>query len=113
MKAAAFQSAELEHAVARAKGTGDGYVNDVLRSDLLNVGVYVLGAGAVDDQTPHREDEVYYAVRGRARFEAEGEDHPVEPGTLLFVRAGSDHRFHDIKVEVVLIVFWAPPHDKL
>ena len=105
-----FQSAEIEALVARARSAADGYVNDAVTSDLLSVGVYALGAGAVDDQTPHEEDEVYYAVRGRARFTVEGEDQAVGPGSLLFVRAGADHRFHQIEEELVLVVFWAPPH---
>jgi mannose-6-phosphate isomerase-like protein (cupin superfamily) len=112
MRTGAFQSAEIEELVARAQAAADGYVNDAVRSELLNVGVYVLGAGAVDDQTPHEEDEVYYAVRGRARFQVEGEDRPVEAGSLLFVGAGADHRFHDVEEELVLVVFWAPPHDE-
>ena len=112
MSTAAFQSVEIEDAVARAKAAADGYVNDVVRSELLNAGVYVLAAGAVDDQTPHKEDEVYYAVRGRARFEVDGQEHAVGPGSLLFVRAGADHRFKDIEEELVLVVFWAPPHDE-
>lgn len=109
---AAFQSAELEKIVARAK-SGDGYAGAVLRSELLSVGVYVLPAGGVDDQTPHREDEVYYAVRGRAGFQVEGEEHTVEPGSLLYVRAEAEHRFHDIEEELVLVVFWAPPEDSV
>jgi mannose-6-phosphate isomerase-like protein (cupin superfamily) len=111
-KAAVFQGAQLEELVRRAKAAADGYVNDAVRSDLLNVGVYVLAAGAVDDQTPHQEDEVYYTVRGRSQFTCEGEEHDVTPGSLLFVRAGADHRFHDIEEELVLVVFWAPPHDE-
>ncbi len=107
-----FQEADLVELVARAKAAADGYVNDAVRSHLLNVGVYVLAAGAVDEQTPHAEDEVYYAVRGRARFVCEGEDHAVGAGSLLFVRAGAEHRFHDIEDELVLVVFWAPPHDE-
>ena len=112
MRTGIFQSAEIEALVARAKAAADGYVNDAVRSDLLSVGVYVLAPGAVDDQTPHQEDEVYYAVRGRALFEVEGGDQPVGPGSLLFVRAGADHRFKDIEEELVLVVFWAPPHDE-
>ena len=112
MTAAVFQSAEIDALAARAKAAVDGYVNDAVTSDRLNVGVYVLAAGAVDDQTPHKEDEVYYAVRGRARFRVEGEDQPVGPGSLLFVRAGANHRFHDISEELVLVVFWAPPHEE-
>jgi len=33
----------------------------------------------------------------------------VGPGSLLFVRAGVDHRFFEIAEELVLVVFWAPP----
>ena len=105
-----FQSAELEDMVARAKAS-DGYVAEVLRIELLSVGLYTLPAGGVDDQTPHGEDEVYYAVRGRATIRIGSEDHPVEPGTVLFVPASAEHRFHDIKEELVLVVFWAPPED--
>lgn len=104
-------SADLDGAVAKAKAAG-GYVGNVLRSDLLSVGVYVLPAGGLDGQLPHDEDEVYFAVRGRAKFRVGGEDHPVEPGTLLFVAAKQAHHFHQIEEELVLVVFWAPPHDR-
>lgn len=103
-----FQSAELEEVIAHARA-GDGYARDVLRSGFLSVGVYLLPAGGTDGQRPHKEDEVYYAVRGRARFRVGSEDHPVEPGTLLFVRAQQPHHFHEIEEELVLVVFWAPP----
>jgi len=106
----AFQAAEIDELLARAKEAADGYLNDAVRSDLLSVGVYVLAAGAVDDQTPHAEDEVYYVVRGRAGFHCGGDERAVGPGSLLFVRDGTEHRFHDIAEEVVLVVFWAPPH---
>jgi mannose-6-phosphate isomerase-like protein (cupin superfamily) len=112
MRTRVFQSAEIEALIARAKAAADGYVNDAVESDKLNVGVYVLAAGAVDGQVPHEEDEVYYAVRGHARFTCEGADQEVGPGSLLFVRAGADHRFHDIEEEIVLVVFWAPPHQE-
>jgi len=91
---------------ARAR---DGYAERVLSSDLLSVGVYVLPAGGEDTQTPHREDEVYYVVRGSSRFRAGAEEAAVGPGTLLFVGAGADHRFFDIEEELVIVVFWAPP----
>jgi mannose-6-phosphate isomerase-like protein (cupin superfamily) len=106
-----YQSAELADMVARAKASGEGYAAAVLRSELLSVGLYTLPAGGVDDQTPHGEDEVYYVVSGRAKIKVEGEDHPVQPGTALFVPARAEHRFHDIKEELVLVVFWAPPED--
>jgi mannose-6-phosphate isomerase-like protein (cupin superfamily) len=104
-----FQVAELEEMLARARSAPDGYAAAILRSDLLSVGLYTLRAGAVDSQSPHREDEVYYAVRGRAMLHVTGGEHPVRPGTVLFVPAGAVHRFHDIEEDLVLLVFWAPP----
>ena len=103
-----FQSAELDDMVARARAA-DGYVGEVLRSDLLSVGLYLLPAGGTDDQRPHNEDEVYYAVSGRAKLLVGEDDHPVQPGTLLFVPALAVHSFHEIEEELVLVVFWAPP----
>jgi len=106
-----FQGAEIDEAVAGAKAAG-GYIGNVLRSELLSVGVYVLPAGGTDAQKPHAEDEVYYAVRGRARFRVGSEDHAVAPGALLFVAAKQAHHFRAIEEELVLVVFWAPPHDQ-
>jgi mannose-6-phosphate isomerase-like protein (cupin superfamily) len=106
---ARFQKAELDGMIAQARSAPDGYVAEVLRSDLLSVGLYLLPAGGNDHQEPHNEDEVYYAVRGRATLRVGSEDHPVNPGTVLFVPALATHFFHDISEELVLVVFWAPP----
>ena len=106
---APFQAAELDDVIAQARAAPDGYAAEVLRSDLLSVGLYLLPAGGNDDQEPHSEDEVYYAVRGRAVLRVGVEEHRVQPGTLLFVPARAVHFFHDISEELVLVVFWAPP----
>lgn len=105
----AFQAAELREMLDRARAAPDGYAAEVIRSSFLSVGLYTLAAGAVDDQNPHLEDEVYYAVRGRATLHVDGHEHRVNPGSLLFVPARAVHRFHDIVEELVLLVFWAPP----
>jgi mannose-6-phosphate isomerase-like protein (cupin superfamily) len=104
-----FQAAELAAVVAKARAARDGYAAEVLRSDLLSVGLYLLRAGGTDDQRPHNEDEVYYAVGGRAKLRVGEEDHPVQAGTLLYVPALAVHFFHEIEEELVLVVFWAPP----
>lgn len=108
-KGAQLQSAELDDMIARARATPDSYAAEVLHSDLLSVGLYIVPAGGTDDQSPHGEDEVYYAVRGRAKIRVGEQDHPVRPGTVLFVPARAVHYFHDIKEELILVVFWAPP----
>ena len=47
---------------------------EFLRVPAMSAGLYVLAPGAVDPQRPHHEDEMYYVVRGRARFRAADED---------------------------------------
>jgi mannose-6-phosphate isomerase-like protein (cupin superfamily) len=104
-----FQKAELADITAQARAAADRYAGEVLRSDLLSIGLYIVPAGGVDDQTPHGEDEVYYTVSGRGSIRVGESDHPVQPGTLLFVPAEEVHHFHDVSEDLVLVVFWAPP----
>jgi mannose-6-phosphate isomerase-like protein (cupin superfamily) len=106
---ASFQAAELDDVVAQARSAPDRYAAEVLRSNLLSVGLYLVPAGGTDDQTPHLEDEVYYAVSGSGKLRVGTEDHPVRAGTLLFVPAKVVHVFHEVSEELVLVVFWAPP----
>jgi len=35
-------------------------------------------------------------------------EHAVEPGTLHFVTARAEHRFHSITEDLALLVFFAP-----
>ena len=74
----------------------------------MSAGLYVLAAGAVDQQRPHHEDEMYYVLRGQARFHAGIEDKAVSAGSILFVAAEVDHRFYDIAEELAVLVFFAP-----
>jgi mannose-6-phosphate isomerase-like protein (cupin superfamily) len=88
---------------------GHGYV-DFLASDKLSVGLAVWPKGKPDRQRPHREDEVYYVISGRAKIGVAGEDRDVKPGSVVFVATGVEHRFHDIEEDLRVLVFWAPPH---
>lgn len=88
---------------------GHGYV-DFLASEKLSVGLAVWPARSTDRQRPHKEDEVYYVISGRGVIAVAGEDRPVKAGSLVFVAAGVEHRFHDIEEELRVLVFWAPPH---
>ena len=83
--------------------------HEFLRVPSMTAGLYVLAAGATDAQLPHHEDEIYYVVRGRARFRAGDEDQEISVGSVLFVAAEVGHRFHDIIEELALLVFFAPP----
>ena len=92
-----------------APGATPEWVEHV-RVPALSVGSYLLPAGCVDDQTPHHQDEVYVVVSGRGRFTDGAETVDVGPGSLLFVPAGEDHRFHDITEDLAVAVVFAPPY---
>jgi len=81
---------------------------EFLRVPAMSAGVYVLAEGATDPQKPHREDEMYYVVRGRARMQIGSENADVRAGSVIFVEAEREHRFYDIEEELELLVFFAP-----
>ncbi len=83
--------------------------HEFIRSTSMSVGLYVLDAGAIDGQSPHREDEIYVVLAGRSRFTAGDEVRDVQPGDVIYVHAGVPHRFHDIAEQLQLIVVFAPP----
>ena len=86
---------------------GKSYL-EFLRVPAMSAGVYTLPVGATDPQEPHKEDEIYYVVRGRARMRVGSEDRAVSQGSVAFVAAEVEHRFYDIAEELVVLVFFAP-----
>ena len=78
-----------------------------LQNPSLELGIYVVAKDDHATHTPHTRDEVYYAVQGRGTLRVEGEDHPVAPGSILFVPAHRQHHFHSIQEELTLLVFFA------
>jgi mannose-6-phosphate isomerase-like protein (cupin superfamily) len=81
---------------------------EFLRIPAMSAGVYVLPKGGSDAQKPHREDEMYYIVRGRARMEIGSDHRAVRAGSVIFVEADLEHRFYDIEQELEVLVFFAP-----
>lgn len=102
-----MQAYELAEVLAERQRLDQPYL-EFLRVAALSAGVYHLPAGGVDPQLPHTEDEVYYVVSGRGSLKVGGEDRPVAPGTLVYVDAQVEHRFHSILEDLVLLVFFAP-----
>ena len=99
-----FHIAELENQRAHS---GKRYL-EFLRIPVMSAGVYVLPGGGTDTQSPHREDELYYIVRGKARMRVNAETRTVQAGSIIFVAASADHSFYDIEEEMVILVFFAP-----
>ncbi len=97
---------ELRKLLEEMQGSPAPY-SEFLRVPNLSCGIYRLPAGAKDLQGPHDEDEVYFVVEGRARVRVEGEERPVERGSILYVAATSEHSFIEIEEDITLLVFFA------
>ena len=95
--------------LARHQSATDKPYFEFIRSRSMSVGLYVLDAGAVDEQSPHFEDEVYVVLEGHSRFTAANKTRDVVPGDTMFVPAGVPHQFHDITEQLRVIVVFAPP----
>ena len=67
---------ELAQLVTECSQSGSQYL-EFIRKPSLSVGLYMLSAGAIDQQEPHTEDEVYYVVSGRASIQVDKESRPV------------------------------------
>jgi mannose-6-phosphate isomerase-like protein (cupin superfamily) len=103
-----MQNFELADLLGRRSKADKRYL-EFLRVSTMSAGIYVLPAGGVDPQQPHAEDEVYYVIGGRSKFTCEGKTIDAQAGSMIFVRAHDDHRFHDIVEELTVLVFFAPP----
>lgn len=102
-----MQAFDIHHLLERHQQQGKLYL-EFLKVPALSMGVYVLPAGADDPQKPHTEDEVYYVVSGRASLLVGEEDRPVEAGSIVFVAANVVHRFHSVREDLTVLVFFAP-----
>ena len=63
----------------------------------------------IDDQTPHRQDELYVIATGSGIFYRDGERVPFNIGDVLFVPAGMEHRFEDFTEDFATwVIFYGP-----
>lgn len=100
----AFEIGEL---INQQKQSNQQYL-EFLRVPSLSAGLYMLSAGAVDTQEPHTEDEVYYVLSGRGSIQVGTENRLVEAGSVIFVAANVEHRFHSITGDLRALVIFAP-----
>jgi mannose-6-phosphate isomerase-like protein (cupin superfamily) len=98
---------ELDELEAARVDSGRLYHEFISVPDLSG-GLYVLDAGATDPQSPHTEDELYVVMSGRARITVGDDVRSIQTGSVVFVAAGVDHRFHDIEERLVLLVMFGP-----
>ena len=103
-----MQAYDLDELLAAHAEAGALY-HEFLREPSLSTGLYLLPAGTRDPQQPHTEDEVYYVIGGSGQIMVAGEDRAVRAGSVVFVAAGVEHRFHTIAEDLTILVFFAPP----
>ena len=101
---------DVHELIARQAGTDHAY-KDFFRSERLSLGLAFWPVGVPDTQQPHPEDEVYYVVEGRGKIRVADGDRELGPGSLVYVAAGVEHRFHDVEEDLKVLVFWSPPRD--
>ena len=97
----------LSDIISAGEQAGQLY-HEFLRVPTMSVGLYQLAAGTSDPQEPHTEDEVYYITQGQAQIQVGKEHMPVKPGSIVFVAANVEHRFHTITEDLIVLVFFAP-----
>lgn len=102
-----MEAYKLANLIDRQNQSRQDYL-EFLRVPSLSAGLYMLHAGAVDTQEPHTEDEIYYIISGRASILVDQESRPVEAGSLVFVKANVEHRFHTITEDLWVLVIFAP-----
>ena len=62
-----------------------------------------------DDQTPHRQDELYIIASGQGEFYRNGETVYCNTGDVLFVPAGMEHRFVNFSSDFATwVIFYGP-----
>ncbi len=106
---AAYERFEMSTLQAQQMVHGEQAYLEFLRRASMSAGIYVLDGGADDRQEPHGQDELYHVIEGRAVLEVDGDQRPVQPGSVVFVAAGTAHRFHSVAARLVMLVVFSPP----
>ena len=79
---------------------------EFLNVPTMSCGLYSLAAGSKDIQAPHDEDEVYLVLEGKARMRLGDNEREVKPGTLLYIKAATEHSFFEIEEDMLLLVIF-------
>jgi mannose-6-phosphate isomerase-like protein (cupin superfamily) len=102
-----MQAFEISDIMNQQQQSNISYL-EFLRVPSMSLGLYALPAGGTDPQQPHAEDEVYYIISGQGAIRVGNEDRAVGPGSVVFVAAKVEHRFHSITEDLQILVFFAP-----
>jgi mannose-6-phosphate isomerase-like protein (cupin superfamily) len=96
----------VENALAALNRDGADYLK-VLRHGSLHVEIY--RPQGEDPQTAHTLDEIYVVISGAGAFICGEKKQPIEPGEVLFVPAGTEHKFAEFSDDFATWVFFFGP----
>ena len=96
-----------EYALAQLAKTGDKPFLALLRHGTLAIEVY--RPDKIDAQKPHARDELYVVIAGSGYFVNGKARHPFKAGEVLFVPAGTEHRFEQFTEDFSTWVFFYGP----
>lgn len=66
-----------------------------------------------DTQGLHKQDELYIVISGEGEFVKNAERRYFVAHDVIFVEAGTTHRFEDFSVNFITwVIFWGPPGGK-
>jgi mannose-6-phosphate isomerase-like protein (cupin superfamily) len=102
-----MQTSDLTDVRRQLDAAGKPFI-EFVRSPDLSVGLFVLPAGGIDSRPPHGQDVVYHVTAGRARVVMGEIVQVVGPGSVVYVRAGTEHRFAAIESELSALVIFGP-----
>jgi mannose-6-phosphate isomerase-like protein (cupin superfamily) len=102
-----MQSFQLHELEDQATELGNPYF-EFLRVPAMSMGLYRVGAGKPDLQSPNKQDEIYYVLSGKAKLEVNDKREVAIPGSILYVEAGAAHKFVEIQEDLEVLVFFAP-----
>lgn len=91
------------------RAANEGAYLQFLRERNMSAGLYALDAGSIDPQQPHRQDEIYVVMTGRASITVGTETTTVARGSVVYVPAGVPHKFHHISEDLRVMVVFSPP----
>ncbi|HHH49567.1 MAG TPA: cupin domain-containing protein [Saprospiraceae bacterium] len=101
-----FVQFEADTLLAQLYKTGELWL-PFLKKETLLTGVYAIPAGGDDPQSPHTMDEVYYILKGKAKFQAGEEKSEAHKGSIIYVKANVEHHFYDIDEDLEVLVFFS------
>lgn len=91
---------------ALASIASDERYSEVFAQGSTSAGIYA--PHQTDDQEAHDQDEYYVVLNGSGFFVSEEERSPFGPGDLIFVSAGTDHRFEDFTPDFAVWAIFCP-----